>query len=336
MNETAAVETALTTRPNEVPEVVAKRGVTFPQWNALCNSVYPGANPNSVILVLDYCKARGLDPMKKPCHIVPMEVEVAKRKPDGTVVKTDEWRDVVMPGIYEYRTTAQRTGEYLGHDEPAYGPLEKFAGVEAPAWCKFTVYRWNTKAQAKTAFPVVVYFREVVATTRRDGTANARWRRAPIQMLVKCAEAAALREAFPEELGGVATAEEIEGTRIQGATIVEGRVVPDDDDLLDYLDALAAPERAEYETLMKALKLQPGEIRALMRRFDANPKGLLAELRVRVQAKPASEPPARAAKVDAPGHPPAQSQGGAVAGTTTGAAASPSKTGVLQFGTDSF
>jgi hypothetical protein len=54
-----------------------------------------------------------------------------------------EWRDVVMPGIYELRTTAQRTGEYLGHAKPEYGDMVGSAGVKAPEWCSFTVYRWN-------------------------------------------------------------------------------------------------------------------------------------------------------------------------------------------------
>lgn len=184
---------------------VVKRGVTESQWNTLCKSLYPGANPNSVLMVVDYCAARRLDPLKKPCHIVPMRVKDAK---SGNY----EWRDVVMPGIYEYRTTAQRTGEYLGHSKPAYGPMVTFAGVEAPEWCDITAYRWNASANMRVEFPVTVYFREVVAT-KNGGDANDRWSKAPIQMLTKCAEAAALREAFPDEIGGEQTAEEMDGQR---------------------------------------------------------------------------------------------------------------------------
>lgn len=184
---------------------VVKRGVTESQWNTLCKSLYPGANPNSVLMVVDYCAARRLDPLKKPCHIVPMRVKDAK---SGNY----EWRDVVMPGIYEYRTTAQRTGEYLGHSKPVYGPMVKFAGVEAPEWCDITAYRWNASANMRVEFPVTVFFREVVAT-KNGGDANDRWSKAPIQMLTKCAEAAALREAFPDEIGGEQTAEEMDGQR---------------------------------------------------------------------------------------------------------------------------
>jgi hypothetical protein len=73
------------------------------------------------------------------------------------------------------------------------------------------VYRGQRGGQLDE-FPVVTYFREVVAL-KSGGIANSRWSRAPIQMLTKCAEAAALREAFPDELGGTMTEEEMSGQR---------------------------------------------------------------------------------------------------------------------------
>jgi hypothetical protein len=63
----------------------------------LQSSLYPGAKPESIKLVLGYCKAAGLDPMQKPVHIVPMW--------DG---KAKQMRDVVMPGVNLYRTQASR------------------------------------------------------------------------------------------------------------------------------------------------------------------------------------------------------------------------------------
>lgn len=214
----------------DLPEAVVRRGIDEGAWNTLCRTLYPGANPNSVLLVWDYCKARKLDPMKKPCHIVPMEVKDAK-------TGRYEWRDVVLPGVYEYRTTAHRTGEYLGHSEPAFGPEKEHLGVVAPEWCSMTVYRWNAKAQSKVGFPVQVFFSEVVATKRdketREIAANARWSRAPKQMLVKCTEAAGIREAFPEEIGGEPTAEEMDGQRASAHT--------DDADVID-VEAVVTPD----------------------------------------------------------------------------------------------
>lgn len=196
-----------------LPEPVARRGISEAQWRTLMNSLYPGAKGESVLLVWDYCQARKLDPLKKPCHIVPMEVKIGDKY---------EWRDVVMPGIYEHRTTAQRTGQYLGHSKPEYGEDTEFKGIKAPLWCSLTIFRWNEQASQRVEFPVTVFFREVVAT-KRDGSPNARWSKAPIQMLTKCTEAAGLREAFPDELGGQHTAEEMDGQRA-----IDISVLPDD------------------------------------------------------------------------------------------------------------
>ena len=190
---------ALATREVALPEPVTRRNISEAQWRTLMNNLYPGASAQSVLMVWDYCLARRLDPLKKPCHIVPMRV----KDKSGEWV----WRDVVMAGIYEYRTTAQRTGEYLGHSRVTYGPIIEHAGVKAPEWCELTVYRAG-KQFTRIEFPVRRYFAEVVGTTR-DGKANERWTRAPIQMLEKCTEAAGLREAFPDEFGGAPTAEEM-------------------------------------------------------------------------------------------------------------------------------
>jgi len=198
MNAVVEMEKAL-------PPAVARRNISEGQWRTLMNNLYPGASGESVLMVWDYCLARKLDPMKKPCHIVAMQV----KQGDNYV-----WRDVVLPGIYEYRTTAHRTGQYLGHAIPTYGAGIECRGVQAPEYCDFTVYRWNPVANIRGEYPVRVRFDEVVAT-KKDGTANARWTKAPMQMLTKCAEAAALREAFPDELGGVPTMEEMEGQQVE-------------------------------------------------------------------------------------------------------------------------
>lgn len=193
---------------DKLPPAVARRSITEFQWRTLMNNLYPGASGESVLMVWDYCVARKLDPLKKPCHIVPMRVKVPNSD-------NYTWRDVVLPGIYEYRTTAHRTGQYLGHAIPVYGPAIEHLGVEVAEYCDFTVYRWNPEAKMRGEYPVRVKFIEVVATSTDKKTGdpyvNARWTKAPQQMLTKCAEAAALREAFPDELGGVPTMEEMEG-----------------------------------------------------------------------------------------------------------------------------
>lgn len=229
-----------------LPEPVTRRGITDAQWRTLCKSLFPGAKPDSVLMVWDYCIARRLDPMKKPCHIVPMEVKVGQNQ--------YEWRDVVMPGIYEHRTTAQRTGTYLGHSKPVYGPSIDLKGVSAPEWCEMTMYRWNQLSGQRVEFPVTVFFREVVATNR-DGKPNARWSKAPIQMLTKCTEAAGLREAFPDEIGGQQTAEEMDGQRaieVSAAVVESHPALQKPEGFDDWLDDLRSVADEGEEKLAAA------------------------------------------------------------------------------------
>lgn len=205
-------------------DALARRGIDEFQWRTLMNSLFPGAKAESVFMVIDYCKARKLDPMKKPCHIVPMKVKDQK-------TGNYEWRDVVMPGIYEYRTTAMRTGKYLGHSKPEYGLNVDAFGVIAPEWCAMTMYRLADNG-TKIEFPVCVYFRESCATKfdkdEKKDVANDRWSKAPIQMLTKVTEAAGLREAFPDEFGGEATAEEMDGRQqyVDAEVVTEKPIQP--------------------------------------------------------------------------------------------------------------
>lgn len=200
-----------------LPAPVARRGLNEAQWRTLKNSVFPGAANDSILMAVDYCKARGLDVLKKPCHIVPMNVKDAK-------TDTYSWRDVILPGIYEYRITAARTGEYVGCDAPQFGPPIEYMGVKAPESCTITVYR--KVAGERIAFSATVFFEEACVVRKgKNGGApsiNEMWTRRPRGQLAKCAEAQALRMAFPEELGGEPTADEVNGgTVITG----ESRVV---------------------------------------------------------------------------------------------------------------
>ncbi|MDH5643776.1 MAG: phage recombination protein Bet [Gemmatimonadota bacterium] len=193
---------ASTTISADLQTALTERGIEPHAWSALQN-LYPGAQPESMLMVVDYCKARKLDPLKKPVHIVPMYVEDKKTGAKGM-------RDVVMPGIYEYRTTAFRTGDYAGQDEPVFGPSVEFQGITVPEWCRITVYR--IIQGEKCAFSNTAFYREEYATRgRNDDHPNAMWAKRCHGQLAKVAEAGALRKAFPNELGGDMTAEEMTG-----------------------------------------------------------------------------------------------------------------------------
>lgn len=169
----------------------------------LQSSLYPGAKPESIKLALGYCRAAGLDPIQKPVHLVPMRVKKVGGGRDDY-----EWRDVVMPGIGLYRTQASRTGELAGIDEPEFGPLVRIPGVsfEVPEWCKVTVYR--VVSGQRVGFTACEFWSENYATAGRDSSApNSMWSKRPRGQIAKCAEAQALRKAFPE-LGSQPTADE--------------------------------------------------------------------------------------------------------------------------------
>lgn len=266
---TSALETVKT-----LPEPWARRGATETQWRVMHN-LFPGAQPDSVLMAWDYCVARRLDPLKKPCHIVPMQV-----KNPRTGAK--EWRDVILPGIYELRATAQRTGVYLGHSRPDYGPLESYAGVTAPAWCEMVIYRWNPVAGQRVEFPVRTWFRECVAT---DDTkkANQRWAKAPVQMLTKNCEAAGLRDAFPDEIGGEHTVEELDGQRAIDVQTVEAKPAPEPPER--YGDAIADLE-AVADNGVDALEAAFAQLSELHRTYLATIDGPTWEaLRARALAR---------------------------------------------------
>jgi phage recombination protein Bet len=183
---------------------------------ALKSSLYPGASDASVDLVLSYCRAAGLDPMQKPVHIVPMWDSKAR-----------EMRDVVMPGIGLYRTNAARTGEFAGMSEPEFGPMvtERIGNREAtfPEWCRVTVSRRLPSGHV-AQFTAVEYWIENYAIKggkEQDQSPNAMWTKRPRGQLAKCAQAQALRMAFPEATGSMPTAEEMEGKEIIEGTATQ-------------------------------------------------------------------------------------------------------------------
>jgi len=171
--------------------------------STLRNSVFPGATDDSIAMAVSYCQARKLDVLKKPVHIVPMSV---KNQMNGQY----EWRDVIMPGIAELRTTASRAKSYAGQDAPIFGEVKQFniggVKVSVPESCTMTVYK--IIGGERVPFSHTEFFEEACAT-KKDGGLNAMWKKRPRGQLSKCAEAGALRKAFPEDLGGEISYDEV-------------------------------------------------------------------------------------------------------------------------------
>lgn len=171
----------------------------------LQQSLYPGASIASIRMVLGYCKAAGLDVMQKPVHIVPMYDRVS-----------GGMRDVVMPGIGLYRTQASRSGECAGVSEPEFGDDVTStiggASITYPKWCKVTVQRRLPTGEI-VSFTAREFWMENYAVRggkEKPVAPNAMWAKRPYGQIAKCAEAQALRKAFPE-FGSQPVAEEMEG-----------------------------------------------------------------------------------------------------------------------------
>lgn len=231
---------ALVVQPPRLPYPAAEAapaGVDPGQWKALVDAIFPSAKTvDGVMLAVTYCKARGLDIFKRPVHVVPMWNAALGRE-----VET------VWPGINDHRTTASRTRQWAGNDECVFGPTlhegfhekqqrtkrngndrEKYVAegsceaFDFPEWAQVTVYRMIEGQRVPFVGPKVL-FKEIFAGMKGLRVPNDKWQSSPFQMLEKCAEAAALRRAFPEELGNDYTAEEMEGKVFRGDPIAAAK-----------------------------------------------------------------------------------------------------------------
>lgn len=160
---------------------------TTEQVELIKRTVAQKATNDELALFLHTCKRTGLDPLVRQIHFVKRK---SKHGPD---------RATFQVGIDGYRLVAQRTNECGGNDDPI------FDDEATPRKATVTVYR------------IVNGVRCPYTATARwdqyhpgDGPEGFMWRKMPHLMLGKCAEALALRKAFPAELSGVYTHEEMQ------------------------------------------------------------------------------------------------------------------------------
>jgi hypothetical protein len=109
----------------------------------------------------------------------------------------------VQVSVDGLRAIAERTGKYDGQDEPEYELGDKGLIIS----CKVKVYRkdWSRPAVG------VAYWDEYVQT-KKDGAVTRFWASMPRVMIAKCAEAIAMRKAFPEDMSGLYVEEEMQQT----------------------------------------------------------------------------------------------------------------------------
>ena len=224
MNKEAKKDIAVFQAPrlpwhDAIAERYGSTGVNKGNWRALIDACYPQAqSADAVLLVLQWCQKKGFDPFDRPCHIVPMWSS-AKR----AMVET------VWPGIAALRITAWRTNLCAGIDAAIFGPdkTREFQGevgketktvkkisLTFPEWAQVVVYRLVEGQRVAIAGPRVYWEETYAPVSRFSELPNEMWERRKRGQLEKCAEAAALRRAFPEELGGDYAVEEMAGKEI--------------------------------------------------------------------------------------------------------------------------
>jgi phage recombination protein Bet len=192
--------------------------------SVLQQTLYPEATTQEAEMIISYCRARKIDPMLKPVHLVPMNVKTNRKDPQGKSIY--EYRNVIMPGIALYRIDASRTGQYAGMSEPEFGEdVTEQIGMKKityPKWCKITVNKLMNGQVYQ--FSAKEYWKENYATkSRTDNSPNDVWTKRAYGQLAKCAEAQVLRKAFPEAVPHEYTKEEM-----------EGKTFPDHKPILNY------------------------------------------------------------------------------------------------------
>jgi phage recombination protein Bet len=164
------------------------------------NSFANGANDREFEVLMAVASLRRLNPLLKQIYFV---------KRYDSMKRCDVWATQVS--IDGLRAIAERTGLYAGQDEPVF--VEDDKSIKA---CKVSVYRkdWPRPAVG------VAYWSEYVQTTK-EGKVTMMWREKGHVMISKCAEAIALRKAFPEDMSGLYAHEEFGRADVEVESVAE-------------------------------------------------------------------------------------------------------------------
>jgi phage recombination protein Bet len=173
-----------------------------------------GASQGDLALFLHYAQRTGLDPFSRQIYMI-------GRNSKGGM----KW--TIQSSIDGLRIIAQRSGEYAGQTAPMWcGEDGQWTDVwlhpRPPVAAKIGVYR---KGFAEALWAVA---RLDSYAPKYNGTLSGLWATMPDVMLAKVAESLALRKAFPNDLSGIYTTEEMaqaEKVNPPAAPMIEATVV---------------------------------------------------------------------------------------------------------------